>query len=293
MLFVAAWTVALDLLGDRGRPFARTARRRRTRSSSRPRASTRSATSAALPQVGVQRRRPRDRATRVEPRERDLRHDDPAHARGAAREGATRPPRCTGWLDDWERLIDARAELRERPAHEGRSTAWFIEPADGRHQADRRQDERLDPRAGHPHRRVQHRRAAGRSRRRTTRRTERREIVTERSGRLDGKVALITGAGSGMGRAAAELFASEGARVVVSRRRRRRAATSRSPRCAPPAATPRSCGPTSPSGTTARRWSQPRSTRTAGCTCSTTTPASFPPTTVACSTRPQATWRRR
>ncbi len=36
------------------------------------------------------------------------------------------------------------------------------------------------------------------------------------TGRLDGKVALITGAGSGMGRAAAELFAREGARVVVS-----------------------------------------------------------------------------
>jgi NAD(P)-dependent dehydrogenase (short-subunit alcohol dehydrogenase family) len=36
------------------------------------------------------------------------------------------------------------------------------------------------------------------------------------TGRLDGKVALITGAGSGMGRAAAALFASEGARVVVS-----------------------------------------------------------------------------
>jgi len=34
--------------------------------------------------------------------------------------------------------------------------------------------------------------------------------------RLEGKVALITGAGSGMGRAAAELFAREGARVVVS-----------------------------------------------------------------------------
>jgi NAD(P)-dependent dehydrogenase (short-subunit alcohol dehydrogenase family) len=36
------------------------------------------------------------------------------------------------------------------------------------------------------------------------------------SGRLHGKVALITGAGSGMGRAAAALFAAEGARVVVS-----------------------------------------------------------------------------
>ena len=35
-------------------------------------------------------------------------------------------------------------------------------------------------------------------------------------GRLDGKVVLITGAGSGMGRLASVLFAQEGARIVVS-----------------------------------------------------------------------------
>lgn len=38
-------------------------------------------------------------------------------------------------------------------------------------------------------------------------------------GRLDNKVAIITGSTSGIGRASAELFAKEGAKVVVCGRR--------------------------------------------------------------------------
>ena len=41
--------------------------------------------------------------------------------------------------------------------------------------------------------------------------------------KLEGKVAIVTGATSGMGRASAKLFAQEGAKVVVTGRNEERA----------------------------------------------------------------------
>ena len=42
-------------------------------------------------------------------------------------------------------------------------------------------------------------------------------------GKLEGKVAIVTGATSGMGRESATLFAAEGAKVVVTGRNEERA----------------------------------------------------------------------
>src|SRR5580704_11249269 len=40
--------------------------------------------------------------------------------------------------------------------------------------------------------------------------------MSDKGGRLDNKIAFITGAGSGIARAAARIFAREGARVVIA-----------------------------------------------------------------------------
>jgi NAD(P)-dependent dehydrogenase (short-subunit alcohol dehydrogenase family) len=84
-------------------------------------------------------------------------------------------------------------------------------------------------------------------------------------GSLDGKVALVTGSGSGLGRACARLFSREGAKVIVADIRPeggeetveliKQAGARRG-----------SSPPTSPSPTRCKRWSGRRWTPTAAST---------------------------
>ena len=92
--------------------------------------------------------------------------------------------------------------------------------------------------------------------------------------RLQDKVALITGAASGIGRESAQLFAREGARIVAADVDEDGGAQDRRQRSARLGVTRPSCAPTSPGRWTARAWWWRRSRPTAGSTCCSTTPAS-------------------
>ncbi len=111
-------------------------------------------------------------------------------------------------------------------------------------------------------------------------------------GRLDGKVAILTGAGSGIGRVAASMFAAEGRRRGGGRRRGRRRLTRRRPRWWQPADGRSRGRRRGRRGSGAGDGGRGDRTPSDASTSSSTTPASSRPTTVASSTRRRTTWQR-
>ena len=118
--------------------------------------------------------------------------------------------------------------------------------------------------------------AAAVSRSRTARRGRAAVAIGSRpmSGRLADKVSLITGAGSGIGRASALLFAAEGSRVAVADIDRAAADGDRAAHRRRPAGSPPTSAWTSPTRRRPRRSRRRSSRGSARSTCCSTTPGS-------------------